>query len=173
MRNGGEGLSTDNKWAIIGIALLQGLLLFALHDSLELQILWLYPAYTLLLALPLLAIVCIGPRMSPWFYGALAVYGLLLISLGLYRGQQCSPADSVRCIPFAYVLCLTIATFVLAVFLRACAASWDVPATWRCRNCTAHGRPATRSWPSGSTSFSRKVLCPRNPGRNPPSTGCR
>lgn len=128
MRNDGEGLSAENKWAIIGIALLQGLLLFTLHDTMELLAVspvWLYPAYTLLLALPLLAIICIGPRMSPWFYGVLTVYGLLLVSLGLYRGQQCSPADAVRCIPVAYVLCATIATFVLAVFLRACTADGE------------------------------------------------
>ncbi|WP_346838228.1 DUF4153 domain-containing protein [Microbulbifer sp. SAOS-129_SWC] len=118
-------LSASNRKLIFATALLQGLLVYLLQAwpaVADWSPLWRYLSFTLVLALPPMAIVSVAPRLARSYWWLLLGYGALLALLAAYRGSQCTPDALIHCkTPLSFILSIGIASFIAAFLLRACA----------------------------------------------------
>ncbi|MFV8782948.1 DUF4153 domain-containing protein [Microbulbifer sp. SA54] len=118
-------LTHANKRVILISALIQGLALYGLKffDAVESwSPVWQYLCYTLAIAIPPLVIAITAPRVAHSARWVIAGYAGVLALLAIYRGYQCTPAETVHCgPPVAYAIAIVIATFILAFLLRASA----------------------------------------------------
>ncbi|HEU5169861.1 MAG TPA: DUF4153 domain-containing protein [Gemmatimonadales bacterium] len=113
--------------AIAGIALVQGLLLFGLHQSREhhtwpaTDLRWLVAFYTLAAVIPLTLELCAAHLADPRLWRALGVLAVPFGAMGAYVGWVLSPAPraSAPDLVLVFALCMAALWWILLPFLQA------------------------------------------------------
>ena len=112
--------------AMLTIAVVQGLLLFALYRAFDTDIwpsespLWSYPLWTLVVALPLLLLLSLDRDNAHRVSKMVAVSGAVLALLAIYTGWQAEPFGEfpVYGLSFAFICSVTLACFKALMYLQ-------------------------------------------------------
>jgi hypothetical protein len=124
--NDSTTVPTLPKPLLLLIALLQGLLLFVLHEAIEFkfwphdQPQWLFSFYSMVVVAPLMLLLALeqknGRKLLPWVVPFALACGLL----GCYVGWQAIPLEHIRMesLLFAFVCTLTVATFKTLMYAQ-------------------------------------------------------
>jgi len=108
------------------IAVVQGLLLFALYRALDTNIwpsespLWSYPLWTLVAAVPLLLLLSLDRENVKSVSQMVAGLGFVLALLAIYTGWQAEPFDEfpLFSLSFAFIFSITLACFKALMYLQ-------------------------------------------------------
>ena len=85
------------KALLLSIALVQGLLLFALYKAFDLEVwpsqspLWAYPLWTLAIAIPMLLLLALERGRERHVFTLAAIFAVVLTLLAIYIGWQAQP----------------------------------------------------------------------------------
>jgi Domain of unknown function (DUF4153) len=112
--------------AMLGIALLQGVCLYALYHAIDTDSwpshspLWSFPLWTLAILAPLMLLLSIDTRNYRSAATQLAVFAALLALLAVYTGWQASPYNAfpVEGLSFAFAASITLASFKALMYLQ-------------------------------------------------------
>ncbi|MBB6523041.1 DUF4153 domain-containing protein [Pseudoteredinibacter isoporae] len=117
--------STIPSKALILIALLQGLALFILHQSIEFKFWpnnepqWLFAFYALAVAAPIMLLLGLGDKPGKIIQWT-AIYSAILFGLGFYIGHQAIPLEHIRYggLLAGFVTTLCVATFKALMYTQ-------------------------------------------------------
>lgn len=99
---------------MLSLALVQGLALFGLYKAISLKIwpyqqpLWLFPLYTLVITVPLIAQLALYKESISRTLRWLLPFSVLVAATAAYTGWQAEPAEFIRTYSLAFAFCLTI-----------------------------------------------------------------
>ena len=119
-------LSEVPKWPLLGVAAAQGICLYLLYRSAELDSWpstsppWAYALWTLALAVPLLLLLSVDRENYAAAGKWVAAFGTLLALLAVYTGWQAQPRGEfpVESMTFAYAVSIGLACFKALLYLK-------------------------------------------------------